>query len=337
MPKVLSSIRHHLFSIVGMGISVAALAWLARQISVAELTDALLRAKLWLLAPVPLLALLSFALRAQRWRLLVRHTPPIRYWQSFRALMIGYLLNNLLPARAGDLARALELGRTEKMSRTKVLATLVTERTVDLTATLLLLSLVLLSYPQLPAWLKQSGTIIALVTAVALGILAAAHWFGPRFVSILCSQLTRWLPASLGNRVETMAHSALDGIAGMFRPKQAAGFILLTAIVWTIEVAIVYLVADAAGVPLAVGNSLFVLLLIAIGTMVPSSPGFVGTYEFFGISALSIIGINGSSALAAILLLHVTTLFGSSVIGAICFALRPSAASSSLDRQTISQ
>lgn len=321
----------------GFLMSAVALTWLAQQFDLPELLASLRELDPVQLTPIPLLILASFGLRARRWLLLIHHTPPIKYWPSFRALMIGYLLNNLLPARAGDLARVLELGRTEKISRTKVLATLVTERTVDLAATLFLLSFVLLSYPQLPAWLKQSGTAITLVTAFALGILAAAHCWGSRFVSMLCTQLTRWLPTSLGSRVETMAHSALDGIAGMFRPKQAVGFILLTAIIWIIEVAIVYLVVNAAGVPLAVGNALFILLLIAIGTMVPSSPGFVGTYEFFGISALSIIGINGPSALAAIVLLHVTTLFGSSVIGAVCFALRSPALPSLPDRQTISQ
>jgi uncharacterized protein (TIRG00374 family) len=323
MQNLARLLRRHLLSLAGIGVSLVALVWLAKQINGPDLIAAFRNANLWLLIPAPFLALFSFALRAQRWRLLMRHTPPLRYWPSFRALMIGYLLNNLLPARAGDIARALELGRTERISRTKVLATLVTERVIDLAATLFLLSLVLVLYPQLPSWLKQSGTVIALGTAVVICILAAAHWMGPRFVSLLCTLISRWLPGSVGTRIETMAHSALDGIAGMFRPKQAAGFILLTTLVWAIEVAIAYLVINAAGIALAPGNALFVLLVIAIGTMVPSSPGFVGTYEFFGMSALSIIGISGPSALAAIVLLHVTTLLSSSVIGVISFTLRP--------------
>jgi hypothetical protein len=120
-----------------------------------------------------------------------------------------------------------------------------------------------------------------------------------------------------------MAISALDGIAGMFRPMRAVGFLALTALIWIIEVSIVYLVAVSLEVSLPIGNSLFVLLVLAIGSMVPSSPGFVGTYEFFGVSALALVGIQGGLALAFIVLLHLITLFGSTLIGVICLLFRP--------------
>lgn len=316
-------VRRYLMTLLGIGISVVAIFWLAGRFDLAEVAATLRSADPLLMAPTPLLIVASFVLRAQRWRLVVEHKPPVRYWPSFRALMIGYLLNNLLPARAGDFARALELGRTERMSRTKVLATLVTERAVDLAITLAILSLVLLSYPALPVWLKQAGVAIAVVSAVAIGALVLAHTMGQRLVPWVHGWLSRWLPVRLGQRIEAMAFSALEGIAGMFRPSRAAGFIALTALIWVVEVLMVYLIARAAGLDLAPGNALFVLLVIAIGTMVPSSPGFIGTYEFFGVAALAIIGITGTSALAFVIVLHVTTLLGSTFIGAVCFLLRP--------------
>ena len=146
----MSSVRRYLVGFGGIAVSVLAITWLASHFDFSDVATALGRANPVVLAPLPFLVLLSFLLRAQRWRVIVEHEPPVRFWPSFRALMIGYLLNNLLPARAGDLARALELGRTESISRTKVLATLVTERTAELGFMLLLLSLVLLSYPALP-------------------------------------------------------------------------------------------------------------------------------------------------------------------------------------------
>lgn len=319
----MSTVRRYLLTALGVGISVAAVVWLGSRFDFHEVAASLRSASLAVLAPLPLLVLVSFALRAQRWRIIVEHEPPVRYWPSFRALMMGYLANNLLPARAGDLFRALELGRTETISRAKVLATLVTERTAELVFMLVLLSLVLISYPALPPWLKQAGLGIATLTAIAVGLLVVAHSMGQGFVPRLHSLISRLLPRRLGERFEEIAYSGLAGIAGMFRPSRAAGFIFLTTLIWAVEVAVVFLIAWAMGIELPPGNALFVLLAIAIGTMVPSSPGFIGTYEFFGVAALAIVGVTGTAALACIVALHVVTLLGSTLIGAVCFWLRP--------------
>lgn len=312
----------NLAGMLGILFSLGALFWLAQQFDFNELMNTLHRLDWMMLAPVPLMIFMSFALRAQRWRLLVEHQPPIRYWPSFSALMIGYFMNSVLPARAGDVARALELGRSEQMSRTKVFATLVTERTVDLVATLVLLSLVLLNYPALPEWLKKSGVAVATLAAGAGFMLVLAHTTGRRWITPLVGRVAHYLPKKIGSKLDQMVLSALEGIAGMFRPTRAIGFILITALLWCIEVAIVYIVAVSVGLPLAPGNALFVLLVLAIGSMIPSSPGFVGTYEFFGVSALGLIGLEGPSALAFIILLHILTLLGATSIGAVCLVLR---------------
>jgi uncharacterized protein (TIRG00374 family) len=319
-------IRRHLPTVLGLLISASALFWLAQQFDIAELANALNQVDLPMLAPVPVLILISFVIRAQRWRLLVEHKPPIRFWPSFNALMIGYLFNSILPARAGDVVRALELGKSEQMSRTKVFATLVTERTVDLVATMTLLAFVLVSYPALPDWIKTGGFVIAILAMCALCMLLLAHTTGRRWIPLLMGKIAQWLPDEIGRKLSQMVISALEGIAGMFQPSRAVGFLVLTSLLWVVEVVLVYLVALAVGLPLALGNALFVLLLLAMGSMVPSSPGFVGTYEFFGVTALSIIGANGAVALAFILILHVVTMLGSTVIGAICLLFRSRAA-----------
>jgi uncharacterized protein (TIRG00374 family) len=219
----------------------------------------------------------------------------------------------------------LELGKTEQMSRTKVLATLVTEKTVDLVATLVLLALVLLSFPALPEWLKKSGIAVTLLATCAVSLLVLAHTTGRRWIPSMVRLVAHRLPEKVGSKAGQMMISALDGIAGMFHPTRAAGFLLLTGLLWVIEVGVVYVIAAAAGLPLPLGNALFVLLVLALGSMMPSSPGFVGTYEFFGVTALALVGVQGGPALAFVVLLHVLTLLGSSLIGAACFMFRQQA------------
>jgi uncharacterized protein (TIRG00374 family) len=315
-------IRRHLPGVLGLSISASALFWLAQQFSFADFADAVQQVDLLILAPVPVLILISFAMRAQRWRLLVDHQPQVRFWPSFSALMIGYLLNNILPARAGDVARALELGRSEKMSRTKVFATLVTERTVDLVTTLSLLAAVLLSYPALPEWIKKAGLLIALLSIGAMSLLVLAHTTGRRWIPGIVAMLAQWLPEAVKEKLDQMVMSALEGIAGMFRPSHAVGFLLLTGFIWTVEVVMVHNVATSVGLPLALGNALLVLLVLAMGSMVPSSPGQVGTYEFVGLAALALIALEGPLPLAFIVLLHLLTLASSTMIGVVCLLVR---------------
>jgi uncharacterized protein (TIRG00374 family) len=314
--------RTHLISVLGLLISALALFWLANQFDGAELADALKQVDASILVPVPGLIILSFAMRAQRWRLLMEHQPPIRFSRSFSALMIGCLLNNLLPARAGDVARALELGRSEQISRTKVFATLLTEKTVDLITTLILLAAVLIAYPALPDWIKKASLMIAILAFCALSLLILAHITGRHWIPQLVTILTNWLPDEIGEKLRRMVFSALEGIAGMFRPSNAIGFLLLTGFIWIVEVLIVYIVAIAVGMPLALGNALLVLLVLAIGSMVPSSPGQVGTFELVGLAALALISLQGPVALAFIILLHLVTLIGSTTIGVVCLLAR---------------
>ncbi len=308
--------------VFGLGISGLALFWLLSQFDLLAVARSIALLNPLYLFPVSCLILLSFAIRAQRWRLLVEHQPPIRFSSSFSALMLGYLWNNLLPARAGDVVRIFELGRTERISRTKILATLVTERVFDLAATLALAAMVLMSYPALPDWLSKSGILVVLLAGAAIAVLLVAHFTGRRWIGPAVAFCAHRLPEAIGQKVTQMVGSALEGIAGIFRMWRAVYFILLTLLIWFVEVGIVFLIAHSIGVPLAPGNALFVLLFIAIGSMVPSSPGFVGTFEFFGTTGLALIGIKGPTALAFIVLLHIVLLLGSTLIGIVCLLRR---------------
>ena len=164
--KVLFS--RYFLPLIGIIISLVSIFWLASQFDFYELIKTLKSASIGFLLAIPILTLISFLLRAERWRILISHTPPVRYWSSFSALMIGYLLNNILPARAGDIARVIEIGKTEHISRTKVLATLFTERAFDLLVTLMILAAAMLTYPDLPQWIKDSGILVTIVSFTAL-------------------------------------------------------------------------------------------------------------------------------------------------------------------------
>ena len=321
--RIRSQVRNNLATLLGLLISGLALIWLGRTVAWAEVVQALGSVQLSRMWAMPALLLLSFLLRAIRWQALIEHDPPVRLMASFRALMMGYLFNTLLPARAGDLVRTLELARTQHMSRTKVLATLVTEKIVDLSSVLVLLSMVLVIYPALPQWLSTAGIAIASLTGTLVVLTFGLHISGPERLAHVLKLIRPFLPQIISVRLEPMMRSGLQGLGTLFRPSRFAIVTGLTGMIWAVEVVLVYQVAKACSVDLSLGNALFVLLVLATVSMVPAAPGMIGTYEMFGLMALRILGEAEGSAVVLVVTLHVITIAGAILIGLVCMATRP--------------
>lgn len=249
-------------------------------------------------------------------------SPMPRLKELFGALMVGYLANNILPARAGDLVRAYSLGQRENIAKSTVLATVVVERVFDLVISLVLLGFALLFFP-LPDWSHNIGIVLALISLTAIGFLVALNLAGTRLVQFIV-RLLRFLPESILKRIEGIAEGFIRGVAPLSDAPRVLRFLALSSLIWFFEVGITYLMAQAFDLPIGLAESLFVLLIIAIGMAIPSAPGFIGTYEFFGISALSLLGIAGGNALGFILLLHAVSFLGTSIIGASCLIIQSS-------------
>ncbi len=317
------SFNNNTFSFfLGIGISLVMILWLSKQFNLNEIKQVYVNTNFKYLTYVLFLILLSFLLRAQRWKLLLLTPSKISFWIIFKSLMIGYMFNNILPARAGDIARAFELARTEKMSRVKVLATIVSEKVIDLLIMLGILTLIIITYPALPLWLKKATIISSCITSFILIFLALANNLGKIWIKHLIRLFSFYLSKRILIKITDILMSFLDGIEGIFKPSKTIYFLLLTMIIWIVETLIVYVIAIAVGLPLALGNALFVILIISIASIVPSSPGQLGTYEFAGITALSLIDITGPLTLLFIITLHLTTLGSSTSLGIICFLLR---------------
>jgi uncharacterized protein (TIRG00374 family) len=273
-----------------------------------------------LLAPVAALILISLVGRSIRWGTLFPASP--RLTELFGAMMIGYLANNVLPARAGDLVRVYALGNRESIAKSTVLGTVVVERVIDLMITLILLGVAFLFIP-LPEWSVNVGIGLSILSLAALGFLIALNMAGKRLIQGVL-RLLRFLPQSTLQRIESLGEGFIRGVDPLRDIPRVLRFLSLSALIWFIEVLITFLTARAFNLPLGFAEALFVLLIIAIGMAIPSAPGFIGTYEFFGISALLLLGIEGGDALGFLLVLHAVTFFGTSLVGAFCLVWQSS-------------
>lgn len=311
-------------STVGWLVSVGMLVWLLSTYDLYDLGASLQSAHYRYLWPIPLLVFTNFVLRSVRWRVLFVDEigRPLRSF--FRSLMIGYLFNNLMPARAGDLVRVYHLSKSEMLSNSKILATLFAERTGDLLALLGLLTIILLSYPALPLWIKRAGLFVGAGMVVTVSVIVFLRLYG----EIGLAWILRVAAPLVGNksvRLNEMGNNFLAGLGGLCRVRICALFLLLTGLLWGLELGVAFLIASAFSLDIAAGNLLFVMIGITVGTLVPSSPGYLGTFEFFGLSTLAMVGQTGGNALSFVIVLHAVTILGAGILGVLCLGQWPGA------------
>jgi|TARA_B110000908_G_C10264649_1_gene462490 uncharacterized protein (TIRG00374 family) len=304
--------------VIGIITSIAALLWLAQIYDVKDLTGPLGSANYWYLLLAVCISVLDYLLRSLRWGVLFLEYKPGKISSLFRALMQGYLFNILLPARAGELIRAHRLSKDEGIPLGTVIGTLVVERVGDMIFLIILLIAFFLLYPDFPEWVNYAGSLMVLITIIATVVLAAVHFHGHRLKPALITLLKNFLSEGLASKLEGSGKMFVEGLSGLFRAKSIIWFLAITVILWAFAGLLAYYVAGSLGLWVPLGDLLFVMIVIVVGTMVPSSPGYIGVYELFGVAGLELVGISGGVALSFIVMLHATTILVPGVIGSLC-------------------
>lgn len=305
-------------NIVGLIVSLAAVVWLAAKYDFSEMLPHVKAANYAYFLPVPVLLVINFLLRAMRWRLLYASGRPAPLRNFFSALMIGNLFNNILPARGGEFIKIYLLGKTAALSKSRILATVVVEKAADLLIAIGILAVLLAIYP-VPDWARKAGAVVAFIAFAAVGFILTLGLGGTRIASLVLRALG-FLPAAFRERLAVALQQFTIGLSGLLSPSRASYFVGASTVIWALELAVMYAVARAFSINAGPADLLFVMLMILFGTMVPSSPGYIGTFEFFGLNALAALGISGGGALGFVVALHATLLLGSTLLGVACLA-----------------
>jgi hypothetical protein len=306
----------------GLALSAVCLYLALRQVDPAQAAQVLGRARpLWVAATVAAL-LAQGALRGWRWRLLLGPAAAVGLAPALRAYFIGAFANMILPLRAGDLVRAVALGRLAPAPASAGLASVVVERLLDLFSVAILAAAVLALLP-LPAWLEAAAW-GALAAAVAGGAALFGLRRGRRLVLGLTERAERLLPARLRGRLSrpvALFISGLQGLGGAGRYLLLAG---QTAAAWALAVGAVYCLFVAYGLDASPGlgplQALAVTVLVTLGISVPSAPGFVGTVHLAAMAGLTQFGVARDAALAWAVAYHLLTLTALSGAGLACLA-----------------
>ncbi len=305
----------------------AAFLWLAlRGLQLDEVWEALQGANyIWLIPGVGAY-MLAVVARAWRWHYLLRPLKSVPTRSMFPIVAIGYMGNNVYPARAGELLRAYVLRRRESVPVSASLATIIVERAFD---GMVMLGFVFLNLPELAEVTADSrfaGSIQTLAlwgvgafsTFVVLFLLMAV--FPEPTLRITAWLLERLTPASIRERALPLAERFVGGLESLRSPADV-GMVLVTSIViWLLETGKYWFVMHAF--PFTV--SFFALMLmngvVNLATTIPSAPGYVGTFDAPGIAVLEAYGVPGGLAAGYTLVLHAALWLPITLLGAYFMA-----------------
>jgi len=297
-------------TVLGVAVSALLLYLAARNVRPAEILPLLGQVNYFFLALAGACALLAIWLRAWRWRYLIPDSETMKTGNLFSATMIGFMGNNLLPLRIGDLARAYIAARKENVTASAVLATVVIERLLDVFAILAMLSVIFFHMP-LPQWIANGFLIMLALGAAAWLVLLVMR----SRANLLCAWLAPVLPSRYAGQITALVQSFLQGLAAMKSAKNLIIAMLLSIPIWTVYALGTYAALKACAVNVPFSASWVVLAFVGIGVSLPSAPGFVGTFQFFTVAALALYAVDQQQAFGFSLLHHMAqyipvTLFG---------------------------
>lgn len=276
----------------------------------------------WYLLPASGLFLASFISRAIRWGYLVEPVRHIRFKPLFSSLMIGYMGNNVLPLRLGEILRAYALGRKTGLSKSTGLATIVVERLVDIVGLLIFLVIAIFVAP-IPEEYRTATLLIGGFALLLLIFLLGLTFF-EEFTRRLIEGVFSVFPENISARIGEITTSFIQGLQGLRRTHNYGKIFIQTVILWILYVTSTYFMLAAFEFPTLYGmtiwSAIVILLIGTVGVMIPSSPGYIGTYHYVIQQALAIYGVPAEPALGFAIVIHLVNYIPVTALGLYYFA-----------------
>jgi glycosyltransferase 2 family protein len=288
--------------VVGVPVSVWLLGLSARHLDAAAFRGAMRNAH-----PAPVLlavCAMAFVYTAQalRWRLVAGAESTSR--RTFLRWVVGAVaVNNVVPGRVGDVLRIEWLSRGARIARPRAAASVAVDRGFDVVALGFALAL---TYPAMnhASWLDRVTLSAGALFLLVLALLAAAYFY------------SRHSRSGGSGRAQRAVADASRAAGEMVRGRRALEALLLSVVAWTAWTASAALVARSLGLHPSIAELLFATAVINLGVAIPSSPGFIGTYQWLAVSTLGLFGVAHAQAFAFSVLMHAVWFVPTTLAGA---------------------
>ena len=308
--------------LVGFLLTALFILIVVRNVSVEDLAAAFRAADYRMIAPAALATLSGYLLRTIRWQRIVKPVARLSFLAAFSILMMGFASNNLLPARLGEFVRAFLLGKKIGVRKTYGMATIILERVCDGVTLILFLGVVSLLMP-LPGWGQEVqilSSLLFLGASAGIVLLLTQERLTMRAMGIVL----RPFPRQVGGAILRASKSFISGLHSLRSGSDLLVVAITSLLVWLLEATSYLLMCQAFGIrmtPLAQGlSATFLLVVVNLGIMLPSAPGYVGTFQFFAVMALGAFGVPKETALAVAIASHLMQYLLVTAIGLFFFA-----------------
>jgi glycosyltransferase 2 family protein len=299
---------------IGAAISVVAIWLVLRSVDIGQTIEILRAADLGWIGLVGGFVVIDLLMRALRWQRLVAPIGHVGFLPMLGYLLIGYLANNVLPARLGELVRSHYLGDREGLSRTTTLGTVVVERVVDFVVVVAIASaaILVLSVRGIVANAVLAGVALAALLAAGIAVGVAAHRLpGADRIAAMAS---RW------PRVTELAGKLRGGLAVAGKPRTLTEALALSLFAWGATVLAFAAAGQAVGIELTIGQASLLAAGVALVTAIPAGPANLGTFELAAVEIAKAVGVPQHEAFAIALLVHAAILAITSVGGLVALA-----------------
>jgi uncharacterized membrane protein YbhN (UPF0104 family) len=307
----------------GLAVTVALLAWTLHDVDLRAALSHLRRADPVLLAAVMAIATLTFPLRTIRWRVILgeRDGSALPWTPLWHATAVGFMANNVLPLRAGEVARAYAATRLLPLRLSTALASIGIERVLD---GLVLVGLmgVAIAVPGFPARGASADLSLGGIATVVGALFGAALLMSALVVhrpAPWIAFFTRWagrlLPTRLAGAATRTVEGLVQGLGVLRSPGRFAAVVGWSLVLWLVNAASFALCYRAFGVAAPLESALLLQGVIALGVAIPAAPGFWGVFEAATRVTLVAYGVDATAAVSYGVAYHASTFVPITLLG----------------------
>jgi uncharacterized protein (TIRG00374 family) len=289
---------------LGAGISALFLLIALRNLHLSEVWDVMRTAQyIWI---VPGVAIYFFGVWARTWRwdYLLRPVKKIPVRRLFPVVVIGYMGNNIFPVRAGEIIRAYLLRQREGVSISTSLATIIVERVFD-GLVMLMFVFIGLPFTPMPGWLQGMVIAASLLFFGALGVFMTLAIKVEWAEAVYGWVIDRVVPARFRPPVRGFADRFMVGLRSLRSGRAVLMLFLTSVVIWLAETVKYWFVMHAFDFTVPFWVLMLMNGIVNLATTIPSSPGYVGTFDAPGIEILTLFGVDRAVAASYTLVLHV--------------------------------
>lgn len=302
--------------VIGIAVSIICLYFAFRGINIKESFEIVKNINVAYFIISLILSVVIIALRGLRWECFIPLKKPIKKRTVVMATYIGYMANNILPAKLGEVARAYILGVKEDVSKSALIASVVTERLFDVIVGGIILTISVVFIPNLPSTVTYAAIALFVLSIIGFLVLIFLVW-QREFAHKVFYKVFGILPKNIGDKLIEFSCNFIDGIGFKNDAKHIFLIFLYTILYLIGQILTISFLMTAFNIKATPMIALFMFAIGGFGFAVPSAPSGIGPFEWAIIFGLSLIGVEKTIAAPYALVYHMMGIVPIVIIGFI--------------------